>query len=105
MKSILWLKLAEAFQQEHVTRKEAKEAAALGYQQQEAYLKDLKRYGQRGHSICPAHHLPIIVLAGRPYHVDPEINHGIDQLLPVMAQWLFLRIVCRWLPDGFTQKY
>ena len=23
----------------------------------------------------------IIVLAGRPYHVDPEINHGIDTLL------------------------
>lgn len=23
----------------------------------------------------------IIVLAGRPYHVDPEINHGIDKLL------------------------
>ena len=22
----------------------------------------------------------IIVLAGRPYHVDPEINHGIDKL-------------------------
>ncbi len=23
----------------------------------------------------------IIVLAGRPYHVDPEINHGIDTLI------------------------
>ena len=23
----------------------------------------------------------IIVLAGRPYHVDPEINHGIDKLI------------------------
>ena len=22
-----------------------------------------------------------IVLAGRPYHVDPEINHGIDTLI------------------------
>ncbi|MBO4989136.1 MAG: 2-hydroxyacyl-CoA dehydratase [Clostridia bacterium] len=25
--------------------------------------------------------LPIVVLAGRPYHVDPEINHGINKLL------------------------
>ena len=24
---------------------------------------------------------PIIVLAGRPYHIDPEINHGIGKLL------------------------
>ena len=23
----------------------------------------------------------IIVLAGRPYHVDPEVNHGIDHLI------------------------
>ena len=23
----------------------------------------------------------IIVLAGRPYHIDPEINHGIDKLI------------------------
>lgn len=25
--------------------------------------------------------LPVIVLCGRPYHLDPEINHGIDKLL------------------------
>ena len=24
---------------------------------------------------------PIIVLAGRPYHTDPEINHGIDRMI------------------------
>ena len=24
---------------------------------------------------------PVIVLAGRPYHVDPEVNHGIDKLI------------------------
>ena len=23
----------------------------------------------------------IICLAGRPYHVDPEVNHGIDKLI------------------------
>lgn len=25
--------------------------------------------------------MPVIVLSGRPYHVDPEINHGIDKLI------------------------
>lgn len=25
--------------------------------------------------------LPVILLAGRPYHLDPEINHGIDTLI------------------------
>ena len=26
-------------------------------------------------------HKPIIVLSGRPYHLDPEINHGINKLI------------------------
>lgn len=26
-------------------------------------------------------HKPLIILAGRPYHIDPEINHGIDEIL------------------------
>jgi predicted nucleotide-binding protein (sugar kinase/HSP70/actin superfamily) len=25
--------------------------------------------------------LPAVILAGRPYHIDAEINHGIDQLI------------------------
>ena len=25
--------------------------------------------------------MPIIVVAGRPYHMDPEINHGIDSMI------------------------
>ena len=35
-----------------------------------AYLKQCRAEGRR-----------IIVLAGRPYHVDPEVNHGIDRLI------------------------
>ena len=33
-------------------------------------IDDLERTGERG-----------IVLAGRPYHIDPEINHGIPELI------------------------
>ena len=36
----------------------------------EETLAYLKETGKRG-----------IVLAGRPYHVDPEINHGIPELI------------------------
>ena len=39
-------------------------------QKGEETLKYLKETGRRG-----------IVLAGRPYHVDPEINHGIPELI------------------------
>ena len=36
----------------------------------EETLKYMEETGRRG-----------IVLAGRPYHVDPEINHGIHMVL------------------------
>ena len=36
----------------------------------EEVLKWMKDTGNRG-----------IVLAGRPYHIDPEINHGIPELI------------------------
>ena len=74
-------KLQQTFKQDNVSAKEAREAAAIGYQQQETYLKDLKRYGKEAIAFAREHSLPILVLAGRPYHVDPEINHGIDQLI------------------------
>lgn len=32
-------------------------------------------------STTPEHGKPIVVLAGRPYHVDPEINHGVQKLI------------------------
>ena len=46
-------------------------AARLSMQQKgEEVLSYLKETGKRG-----------IVLAGRPYHIDPEINHGIPELI------------------------
>lgn len=73
--------LYKAFRGDRVTRKEAMEAAAAGYRSQQSYLRDLKKYGKDAIEFAREHNLPIIVLAGRPYHVDPEINHGIDQLI------------------------
>lgn len=34
-----------------------------------------------------------IVLAGRPYHIDPEINHGIPELIASYGLTVLLRIV------------
>ncbi len=73
--------LQKTFKEDHVTMKEAKEAATAGYDEQSNYLRNLKRYGKEAIAFAREHNLPIIVLAGRPYHVDPEINHGIDQLI------------------------
>lgn len=50
----------------------------------EAYLKyryDVFEEGERALEYAKANGKHIILLAGRPYHVDPEINHGIPNLL------------------------
>ena len=39
----------------------------------------------------------IIVLAGRPYHVDPEVNHGIDKLI--------CRLGCAVVSEDSLRKY
>lgn len=75
------VQLAAAMADFGVTVREARKAIASGFAEQDNFkrfirnrgrevLADLARSGRRG-----------IVLAGRPYHIDPEINHGIPQLI------------------------
>ncbi len=45
------------------------------------YLDMIKQEGERVFSKCREEKIPMILLAGRPYHIDPEINHGIDSLI------------------------
>ena len=43
----------------------------------------------------------IIVLAGRPYHVDPEINHGIDTLLESLG----MAVISEDALSGLVEKF
>lgn len=63
------------------TKKEVESAIEAAYAAQDAYRRELLAYGEKAISYAKEHDLPIIVLAGRPYHVDPEINHGIDKMI------------------------
>ena len=64
-----------------VPRKQAVSAIRAAYQAYDRYKEDLHRAGQQYIDQARAQGLPIIVLAGRPYHIDPEINHGINDLV------------------------
>ncbi len=64
-----------------ITKKEIEEASAKAYQEYDNHLKDLYNKGQEIIYKCRLEGKPIIVLAGRPYHVDKEVNHGIDKLI------------------------
>ena len=47
----------------------------------ETRIKDIRDKGTETVRYLEENNLKGIVLAGRPYHTDPEINHGIDTLI------------------------
>lgn len=52
-----------------------------GFARLKKFHEDIRAKGDRIYEAAHARGIPVIVLAGRPYHVDPEINHGIGKLL------------------------
>ena len=41
----------------------------------------MRAFGVRVLEKIEKENIPAIILVGRPYHIDPEINHGIDRLI------------------------
>ena len=58
-----------------------KQAAEAGYAELDRYYADIAAQGKEAIAYAEEHGLEIAVLAGRPYHIDPEINHGIASLI------------------------
>ena len=56
-------------------------SADLAYKEYANYLAEIREKAQEYIKEARELHQPIIVLAGRPYHVDPQVNHGIDNLI------------------------
>jgi len=63
------------------SRLQVKAAAKAAYTAYERYMKAIRTKGAEYLAFAQEKKLPVIVLAGRPYHIDPEINHGIDVLV------------------------
>ena len=64
-----------------IAKKEAVAAIRAAYQAYDAYKEDIRATGAAYIQQARKEGRPIIVLAGRPYHIDPEINHGINDLI------------------------
>lgn len=60
---------------------ELKEAVNAAWQELDNVRKDMSRKGEEVLAYLEKNHARGIVLAGRPYHIDPEINHGIPELI------------------------
>ena len=64
-----------------ITLKEVLNATKAAYKAHEKYLAQIRTKGWEMIKEARSKNMPIIVLSGRPYHIDPEINHGINRLL------------------------
>ena len=63
-----------------ITRKEVRKAVDDAFAAYEKHMLEVRRKGEEAVAWARAHGKPIMILAGRPYHIDPEIGHGIDKL-------------------------
>ncbi|MBO3400481.1 acyl-CoA dehydratase activase-related protein [Clostridium perfringens] len=64
-----------------IKQKEVKNALEKAYIEYEKYTKHIKEKGEEFIEYAKNNNKKVIVVAGRPYHIDPEINHGIDKVL------------------------
>jgi predicted nucleotide-binding protein (sugar kinase/HSP70/actin superfamily) len=72
-------RLAEEFP--HIPPGEVRFAARAALAEQARYREDIKKMGEDALRYIEEHQLTGVVLAGRPYHIDPEIHHGIPELI------------------------
>lgn len=65
----------------HIPVSEIRAAAAEGWEEHSSVHLEMQKKGESVLAWMKKNNKRGIVLAGRPYHVDPEINHGIPELI------------------------
>ena len=81
-KKILEKRLCEFFTKENdIPYYEVREACDAAWRELQAVREDITNKGIETLQYMKKHNCHGIVLAGRPYHADPEINHGIPELI------------------------
>lgn len=61
--------------------KNIKKAAKEAYEEYYKHIGNIRAKGLEIIEEANKQNMDIVVLSGRPYHIDPEINHGIDKLI------------------------
>jgi len=71
----------KGFKKYNFNKKELEQAIKEAEIEYQKVREDIRNKGTETLKYMEENHLKGIVLAGRPYHVDPEINHGIDTMI------------------------
>ena len=76
------IKSAEYFRDEFsVPESETRAAAKAAYRAYEDFIADIEAEADSYIEYARQNGKHILVVAGRPYHADPEVNHGVDELI------------------------
>jgi len=79
---ILTDQLVKVFKEEfNIPERDVKHAAHMGWKEQGAFRLDMEKKGEETLQYLKETGRHGIVLCGRPYHIDPEINHGIPDVI------------------------
>lgn len=62
------------------TKGEIKKAVKAGFTAYEEYMSAVAAEGEKALKFAEENGKRVMILAGRPYHIDKEIGHGIDKL-------------------------
>ena len=73
--------LAELLADKGISKAEIKRAVGFARAEDGRFHDDMRRAGDEALKYAEENGIKSIVLAGRPYHVDPEINHGMDKMI------------------------
>jgi len=71
----------DEFKEYKFSKKELLDAAEKAEEEYLRYKQDVSNKADEIMDFMNKNNLKGIVLSGRPYHVDPEVNHGIDTLI------------------------
>ena len=64
-----------------IPEKEVQAASDAAYAEYHAHMGRIRQRGREYLELAKRQDLPVIILSGRPYHLDREVNHGIDKLI------------------------
>ena len=65
----------------HITKEEVVSALEKAYEEDRTFKDEMRRKGEETVRFLEENGRRGIVLAGRPYHIDPEINHGLPEMI------------------------
>ena len=73
--------LTDIFKVYHIWKEEITRAVFKAREEHHRFKSDVKKQGEYALKYARENDKKSVILAGRPYHLDPEINHGIDKMI------------------------